>query len=57
VSSWPHSLDTPVGTPGFYGVVAERDARIIGSNFLDERGTIAGIGPITVDPDVQNQGV
>ena len=43
--------------PGFYGVVAERDGTIIGSNFLDERSTIVGIGPITVDPAVQNQGV
>ena len=43
--------------PRFYGVVAERDGRIIGSNFLDERSTIAGVGPITVDPAVQNQGV
>jgi GNAT superfamily N-acetyltransferase len=43
--------------PGFHGVVAERDGRIIGSNFLDERCTIAGVGPITVDPNVQNQGV
>jgi predicted N-acetyltransferase YhbS len=43
--------------PGFYGVVAERDGGIIGSNFLDERSTIVGIGPISVDPAVQNQGV
>ena len=43
--------------PGFYGVVAERDGKIIGSNFLDERGTVVGIGPITVEPAVQNQGV
>ena len=43
--------------PHFYGVVAERDGRIIGSNFLDERSAIAGLGPITVDPAVQNQGV
>ena len=43
--------------PGFYGVVAERDGKIIGSNFLDERGTVVGIGPITVDPAAQNQGV
>jgi GNAT superfamily N-acetyltransferase len=43
--------------PGFYGVVAERDGRIIGSNFLDERCTITGVGPITVDPAEQNQGV
>jgi GNAT superfamily N-acetyltransferase len=43
--------------PGFYAVVAERDGRIIGSNVLDERSTIAGIGPITVDPHTQNGGV
>lgn len=43
--------------PCFYGVVAERDGRIIGSNFLDERSAIAGVGPITVDPTAQNQGV
>ena len=43
--------------PGFYGVVAELDGRVIGSNFLDERSTIAGVGPITVDPTVQDRGV
>jgi GNAT superfamily N-acetyltransferase len=43
--------------PGFYGVIAERDGKIIGSNFLDERAPVVGIGPITVDPAVQNQGV
>jgi predicted N-acetyltransferase YhbS len=42
--------------PGFYGVVAERDGQIIGSNFLDERSTISGIGPITVDPSTQDRG-
>jgi hypothetical protein len=40
-----------------YGVVAERDGRIVGSNFLDERGTVSGVGPITVDPAVQNEGI
>src|SRR3712207_2648877 len=34
--------------PGFYGVVAEFDGRVVGSNFLDERSPIAGVGPITV---------
>ena len=43
-----------LSNPGFYSVVAERDGNIIGSNFLDERGPIAGIGPITVDPASQN---
>jgi predicted N-acetyltransferase YhbS len=43
--------------PGYYGVVAERDGRIVGSNAMDERSAIAGIGPITVDPNTQNAGV
>jgi len=43
--------------PGFYCVVAELDGRFVGSNCLDERTTIAGVGPITVDPNVQNKRV
>src|SRR4051794_23369210 len=43
--------------PGVWGVVAENDGRIVGSNFLDERDPIAGVGPITVDPAGQNAGV
>jgi predicted N-acetyltransferase YhbS len=45
-----------VSDPGHYGIVAELDGRTAGSNFMDERSTIAGIGPISVDPDVQNSG-
>lgn len=41
----------------FYSVVAELDGKIVGSNFLDERNPIAGIGPITVDPGAQNKGI
>ena len=37
-----------------YSVVAEIDGRIVGSNFLWETASIAGVGPITVDPSVQN---
>lgn len=37
-----------------YSVVAEKEGRIVGSNFLWEDGVIAGVGPITVDPHVQN---
>lgn len=43
--------------PGFYCVVAEADGRIAGSNCLDERNAIAGLGPITIDPKTQNRGV
>jgi predicted N-acetyltransferase YhbS len=42
--------------PGFYTIVAESAGRVIGSNCLDERSPIAGVGPITVDPSVQNSG-
>ena len=45
-----------ISTPGIYGIVAEVDGRIAGSNFQDERSSIAGIGPISVDPDMQNSG-
>jgi hypothetical protein len=41
--------------PHFFNVVAELDGTVVGSNFLDERSPIAGLGPITVDPDVQNR--
>ncbi len=43
--------------PGYYRVVAELDSRIVGSNFMDERNPIAGIGPITVDPEAQNRAI
>jgi GNAT superfamily N-acetyltransferase len=42
--------------PGFYCVIAESDGKILGSNCLDERSAIAGIGPITIDPEAQNKG-
>jgi predicted N-acetyltransferase YhbS len=50
-------LSAMFGKPGFYGVVAEFDGRIVGSNVLDERSVIAGVGPITIDPAAQNLGV
>jgi len=40
--------------PRFYSVVAETKGKIIGSNFLDERCKITGVGPISVDPAYQN---
>jgi len=43
--------------PGIYCVVAEADGRIVGSNCLDERSAIRGVGPITIDPAVQNRGI
>ncbi len=43
--------------PSIWGVVAELDGRILGSNFLDERDPIRAVGPITVNPEGQNKGV
>ncbi len=50
VASWSRRFSHP----GYYGVVAELDGRIVGSNFLDERDPIAAVGPLTVDPSVQD---
>src|SRR6516165_2704577 len=50
-------LTRMLANPKFYSVVAEIDGRIVGSNFLDERNTIAGVAPITVDPTVQNRAI
>jgi GNAT superfamily N-acetyltransferase len=66
-----HSFPTEPGSPeftrfrtawmiehaGFHGLVAERDGRPVASIFTDERSSIAGIGPVTVDPAAQNGGV
>jgi len=49
-------MSTLLAHPRFYSVVAEEEGRVIGSNFLDERSPIAGLGPISVDPRVQNRG-
>lgn len=46
-----------INHPHIYGVVAERDGRILGSSFLDERSIISAIGPVTVDPNAQDFGV
>jgi len=44
-------------SPGIYCLVAEIGDRIVGSNCLDERSVIAGVGPITIDSGAQNLGV
>ena len=43
--------------PGFFCVVAEADGEILGSNCIDERAVVAGVGPITISPAAQNRGV
>jgi len=46
-----------INHPRVFSIVAEQDGRVIGSNFMDERGTISAIGPITVDPAAQDHHV
>jgi predicted N-acetyltransferase YhbS len=50
-------VDSLISHPLMWGVVATHEGRIVGSNFLDERGPVRGVGPITVAPDVQTAGV
>ena len=57
VAAATHVISSLFSHPGFYCVVAESRGRIAGSNALDERSLVAGIGPITVDPNTQNRGV
>jgi predicted N-acetyltransferase YhbS len=40
--------------PHVYSVVAEIAGQVVGSNFLWEESIIAGVGPITVAPHIQN---
>jgi predicted N-acetyltransferase YhbS len=41
---------------GIFDLVAEIEGRIVGCGFLDERNPVYGVGPIMVDPAVQNDG-
>lgn len=40
-----------------FSVVAELDGKIVGSNFLWEGNVVSGVGPITIDPAVQNASI
>jgi predicted N-acetyltransferase YhbS len=44
-----------ISNPGFFAIVAECEGRIVGSNFLDERSMILGVGPISVEPTSQDR--
>lgn len=62
--NFPHDFPNPeaaiglmtmlLARPDAYAIVAEVDGKIVGSNVLWENAVIAGVGPITVDPAVQN---
>ena len=46
-----------VGNPHVFGVVAEVDGRVVGSNFLWEAEPVMGVGPITVETSEQARSV
>lgn len=46
-----------IANPSVFGIVAEEDGRVVGSNFLKEGDAIRAVGPITVDPWAQGSGV
>lgn len=46
-----------ISRPDIYGVAAHVDGKLIGSNFLWESDEVAGVGPITIDPAVQNSSI
>lgn len=52
-----HILQMLFSGESFYCVVAEENGRLVGANCLDERSTIAGLGPVSVDPAAQNRGI
>src|SRR5829696_7142349 len=43
--------------PDIYSIIAEIDRSVVGSIFLWEGDPVAGVGPITVDPGVQNTAI
>jgi predicted N-acetyltransferase YhbS len=43
-----------LSTDGIFGVMAKRGGDILGSALQDERGTIVGIGPVSVDPRIRD---
>lgn len=48
-------MEHAISAPEVFGVIAELDGRVVGSNFLwDSGGVVAGIGPITIEPSAQN---
>ncbi|MBC4018987.1 GNAT family N-acetyltransferase [Siccirubricoccus deserti] len=43
--------------PAYYGVVATIGETVVGSNFLSKVDEVRGVGPITVDPSRQAEGI
>jgi predicted N-acetyltransferase YhbS len=50
-------LSMMFSSPSFFCLVAEQNGKIVGSNCMYEGNAIAGVGPITIDPALQNKSV
>ncbi|MGZ3622565.1 MAG: GNAT family N-acetyltransferase [Ktedonobacteraceae bacterium] len=47
-----------LGKPEIYGFVAEdKNGKIVGCNYLDERDSVCSVGPLSVDPQSQSMGI
>ncbi len=46
-----------IAHPLIWGVSARVDGRVVGSSFIDERGSVGAIGPVSVEPGGQAHGV
>lgn len=65
--NFPPDLESPevgvgfasmlLSRPDIYSVVAEVDGKAVGSNFLWEGDEVSGVGPITIDPELQNSAI
>jgi GNAT superfamily N-acetyltransferase len=50
-------IELILSLPGSFGVAAQVDNRLAGSNFMLLTDGVAGLGPITVDPACHGQGI
>ncbi|WP_193213001.1 GNAT family N-acetyltransferase [Luteolibacter marinus] len=50
-------LSQTVKRPDYTGIMAVLHGKVVGSNFLTFVDEVAGVGPITVDPDLQSKGI
>jgi GNAT superfamily N-acetyltransferase len=46
-----------ISRPDIYGVAAQINGRLVGSNFLSLMDEVSGVGPITIDPVAQGKGI
>ncbi len=46
-----------IAHPAIWGVAAHSDGELLGTSFLDERGLVKAVGPVSVDPRAQTRGV